>query len=309
MVTQNVTFSQLAETHYLPENIKVAVHLHAFYIDLIPEFAEALCNIPVEFDLFVSIPQPNFQKEEISKTLHRIPNLKNITIEQTPNKGRDIAPMLCTFGERLRKYDIFLHLHTKKSPHLKTSDGWRQHILEHLLNSPSLVSGILATLNDNAGIVTCPSFIPNRTKDGWCHPQNIEISQEILNRSNLNINLKKEFPSIDYPQGSMFWARTDYMEPLFDMHLSYDDFDKEPLPTDGTFAHALERLFFLWGKDTNMHPVKVYATKGEMSFIKELESTYLKSVRRLKRCQILCYVCGILFISLLCCLIYIILDN
>jgi lipopolysaccharide biosynthesis protein len=34
---------------------RVAVHLHIFYPDLIPEFAERLKNMPFHYDLFVSV--------------------------------------------------------------------------------------------------------------------------------------------------------------------------------------------------------------------------------------------------------------
>jgi lipopolysaccharide biosynthesis protein len=48
---------------------------------------------------------------------------------------------------------------------------------------------------------------------------------------------------VDMPSGSMFWARPRALKPLLDLHLSFYDFPAEPLPTDGTIAHCIERLF------------------------------------------------------------------
>jgi hypothetical protein len=39
----------------------------------------------------------------------------------------------------------------------------------------------------------------------------------------------------------MFWVRLDAIRPLLD--LATTDFPKEPIPKDGTLAHALERAF------------------------------------------------------------------
>lgn len=46
----------------------------------------------------------------------------------------------------------------------------------------------------------------------------------------------------NYPVGSMFWAKTNALVPLFDLNLKWEDFSEERGQTDGISAHALERL-------------------------------------------------------------------
>jgi len=41
--------------------------------------------------------------------------VRNVFVCCVPNKGADITPMLCSFGNDLIKYDIISHIHTKKS--------------------------------------------------------------------------------------------------------------------------------------------------------------------------------------------------
>ena len=47
---------------------------------------------------------------------------------------------------------------------------------------------------------------------------------------------------LDFPVGTMFWARTEALRPLTDLGLTDADYPAEPLPVDGTILHALERL-------------------------------------------------------------------
>ncbi|MFP3831156.1 rhamnan synthesis F family protein, partial [Pseudomonas sp. SIMBA_021] len=41
---------------------------------------------------------------------------------------------------------------------------------------------------------------------------------------------------------TMFWARPQALRPFLALSLSPDDYPEEPLPTDVTILHAMERL-------------------------------------------------------------------
>jgi lipopolysaccharide biosynthesis protein len=49
-------------------------------------------------------------------------------------------------------------------------------------------------------------------------------------------------PYIDFPAGTMFWARTAALKPLFDLGLGGEDYPREPAAQDGTILNAIERL-------------------------------------------------------------------
>ena len=60
-----------------------------------------------------------------------------VEIQVVPNVGRDIGPLLTAFGQTiLEGYDIFGHLHTKRSLVLgdpQIGKTWRNFCREHLL--------------------------------------------------------------------------------------------------------------------------------------------------------------------------------
>lgn len=242
----------------------IAVHLHIFYFDLLPEIVSYLNNIHYSFDLFVSIPNHlNCDVTSIKTTLQKIEYVDKIIIERTINRGRDLSPMLCVFKKDIIKYDILLHIHTKKSPQTHSLIGWREFIYNHLLRNADNVTYILQLLSTDFGIVAPPDFIFCYDATGWT--QNIEFAQQIINRSHITINLKEELPSIKFPQGSMFWCKTDYLKELFAIEWHYDDFPAEPLQTDGTLAHALERLFFVWNQNPSLKCCFLYNSKDELT--------------------------------------------
>ncbi len=61
----------------------------------------------------------------------------------------------------------------------------------------------------------------------------------------------------------MFWARTAAIKPLLDLGLGFYDFPEEQGQTDGTLAHAIERLFYLVCEEAGFSWMKI-AAKGAL---------------------------------------------
>ena len=55
------------------------------------------------------------------------------------------------------------------------------------------------------------------------------------------MNIERLASATLFPLGTMFWAKPEALAPLFELELeSY--LQKEPLPYDGSYMHASERL-------------------------------------------------------------------
>jgi len=219
---------------------RLAVICHLFHPEIAPELCSYLGNLPVPADLFVS-----------TDTEAKAARLREVfadwtggttEIRITPNRGRDIAPKLVGFADAHDGYDLVLHLHSKVSTHAGFLAPWRSFLFENLLGSPGTVTSILdafARLPD-LGMVAAQHYEPIRRWIGW--NGNFETAKSLASRMGIRLSPKR---ALDFPSGSMFWARPAALRPLLDLKLSFDDFPKEGAQLDHTPAHAIERLYFL----------------------------------------------------------------
>jgi HAD superfamily hydrolase (TIGR01549 family) len=219
---------------------KVAIHIHVFYHDLIEEFVWYLKNMPFHYDLFISVVSQDAYKHS-QEAFQSLPKCLNVNIEMVSNRGRDIAPFLCTFGKVLSRYDYIAHLHTKKSLYNNdATKGWREYLCGNLFGSQDRIRRIFTLMQgeDFLGIVYPQNSI---LLPHWANTWLANKASGFYWCSRLGIIPPQGY--FDYPAGSMFWASSLALSPIFNMNLVVNDFPIESGQTDGTLAHTLERLF------------------------------------------------------------------
>ncbi|WP_100154008.1 HAD-IA family hydrolase [Snodgrassella alvi] len=217
----------------------IGIHCHIFYSDLINEFVIQLSKIPFKFDLFISVPNEDTLKK-CQQKFKKIKNIKQTVIKIVSNRGRDIAPMFVEFGHELRKYDYIAHFQSKKSKYNNgATNGWREYLFNTLLGSSLNIKRIFTLFAEDKKLgIIYPQMFYRLPSAAFTWLANRSQGQQLLDRMKL--------PMIDgyfnFPAGSMFWAKTAAIQPLFDLNLKHEDFPEEQGQTDGTLAHALERL-------------------------------------------------------------------
>jgi len=233
----------------------IAVHWHLYYTEMLAEFAVYLNNIPIPFDLFVSVPE-TADTEAINSELKRLlKNVSQVVVETVPNRGRDIAPFIVQFGERLLSYEVIAHIHTKQSPHDGRLSHWCQEILKLIMGSTGDVAHIIELLQGSAKIVFPENLVSYfRDESGWA--DNYPMAAEWLN-NNTDFNID-DFTPIEFPEGSMYWARSHCMAPFLNLKLSYEDFPVEPIAADGTLAHVLERLVLVFANSSEGYAIRLH---------------------------------------------------
>lgn len=196
-------------------------------------------NIPTGFDLFISTDTTLKNKHILKKLLNE--DFANVTLRITENRGRDIAPLLLDFPEIFNEYEYLLHIHTKKSPHNEKLYSWYYFLIENVIGNREIVNSILSLFEKNPtlGIIAPEHFYPVQSAIAW--GPNFGQCKALLKEMGVLIN---QYSVSDFPAGSIFWSRVDAYRPIINLGLALNDFEKETSQTDGTLAHAIERIFY-----------------------------------------------------------------
>jgi lipopolysaccharide biosynthesis protein len=214
---------------------KPPVIVHAWYLE---EFEEILSLITTQkFYSRLIVTTCVEKKHPVERMLsrHGVP----YELHAFENRGRDVLPflrianMLADSGE-----DLVLKLHTKRSVHIANGAEWRQELVSGVAE-PDVVDRIISSFEVDAklGMVTADDHRqPIAGFMGANRPSLLYLS------SLLGVPLS-DMPETCFPSGNMFWVRLAALRPVLDGMLKVSDFEPENSQTDGTTAHALERMF------------------------------------------------------------------
>lgn len=216
---------------------RVLVHGHFHYPELVDDLVRRIRLNARPVDLRITATSEE-KAEEIARRLRDL-DVERWQVDLVPNRGRDLAPLIHGLGAAvLQEYDLVLHVHGKKSPHVSedTADRWRAFLWETLVGGRApMIDVICAAFAEDEGLGLVSPEDPHL--NDW--DLNREHGEELARRFGLTRPLPNH---IDFPMGAMFWARPAALAPVLDAGLELDDFPAEPLPIDATMLHGLERL-------------------------------------------------------------------
>jgi hypothetical protein len=215
-------------------DLKVAVVVHLFYADGWEEIAWWLRHIPIDFDLFVSVPAENAHVLRCL-VIDDYPRAKVIEVR---NVGRDVGAFFSILPRVLAgTYTAICKLHTKKGP--TEPDTWRFLLLRGLLANKMLVTRILHAFASQ----------PDLALVG---PREVYLSGPAFmmkNKKRVAQTLRDLYPTKSFPKewgffaGTMFWARPELFKIFARSGARGLCFEGDNAKNDGQLAHAMERVF------------------------------------------------------------------
>jgi lipopolysaccharide biosynthesis protein len=211
--------------------------VHVFYADLIDEIAQFLemAKAYITADTVLTLPA-EWSLKDITFAIELIKPVRVILVK---NVGRDVWPFLLTLKEvRALGYEFGCKIHSKKSPHLRGGGHWRTSLLRSLL-SESAIESVMSRFHSSSAV----GLLGPKGSRGSCKDTETIAS----NRVNMELISRREglplHDAADFIVGTMFWFRIAAFSSL-NLDLWHDDdFDEELGQSDGTLAHAFERLF------------------------------------------------------------------
>ncbi|GGE24518.1 hypothetical protein GCM10011390_49950 [Aureimonas endophytica] len=213
----------------------VAVFVHVHYLDVWQDMARLLeerLQIPFRLLITSSLPVTEFAEPQTAF-------LRGITVIRVENRGRDIRPFLMALDEA-DDFATGLKLHTKRSTHRLHGKAWRDGILTSLLPAAPAAAALARVFDDHLAIGQLAPRGCLLGAEEWIEGNRawMERVATLLNRP----LTQADWGRGAFAAGSMFWFRRDAIASLADPRL-FDLFEEENGQTDGTLAHAIERLF------------------------------------------------------------------
>lgn len=227
-----------------------AIAVNLFYEDTLQQYFSYLDNVPREIEVYIYSSNEKALAVIQSYTAAR----DNMYFIKKENRGRDISTFLVAFKEVALKKRFLCFLHDKKekaSYFKEDTDYWIENLWGNMIYSEVYIKNVLGYLNESeAGILAPPIPFGNRISYWYTNQwgnEDLQLVRKLAARLGLNCDIDgKKMP---ITLGSVFWCKTEAIKKILEYGWKYEAFQEEPLPSDGTISHAIERIFAYVAQD------------------------------------------------------------
>ena len=247
----NYIFTDKSAPEISPQILKQTVIIaHLYYEDLMPQNIKILCNTPEEISIIVTVSSE--EKKLKAQKLFQAAGRK-VEVRLVSNRGRDLSALLTGCPDAFNNFKYLCFIHDKKTirddKSIEFGRAFSNLLWDNTLGGKNFIKNILATFESEShlGLLAPPApyngeykslFFISKYWSGACLDRTLKLAKEL--------KIPEEFISSNYIPlaiGTVFWCRTAALKKLTDKNWKIEDFPAEPLPTDGTISHALERIF------------------------------------------------------------------
>lgn len=278
--TKNLTdiYYQLQMEYIVPKDTvekpftydkKCAVILHIYYQDQVERLANYCLNFPENTDFYVTTT-----KEETNAAVKKAFQSRGLHVASKvrPNVGVAMSTLWVTYAGVITNgdYEYICYFHDKKSPYLNYAmhgDTFAVRCYDNLFGTKEIVKNIINLFEENPrmGVLGVPVVYHGQYFGvhlaSW--PINYENTVKLAKELELNVSIKENVAPVA-PYGDMFWFRSDALKKAIGHGFTYDDFDVE-YRQDGTFMHAVERIYGFCAQDAGYYYAEVLNTDDARS--------------------------------------------
>ena len=139
------------------------------------------------------------------------------------------------------RYDAVCKIHSKRSPHRSNGNQWLEQLLSSLLGGSESVAHILEQFRGNTklGLLGPADAVIRRGE-----PLHRGCNQKLLTSVAQRASLPDSALDAPFFSGTMFWFRAAALTELRRLSFDKKSFPIEMAQTDGTLAHAIERMIW-----------------------------------------------------------------
>ncbi len=226
---------------------RVAVFIHAFYANMMPEFWDLIERLPCKSELHITTASED-DKVSIEAFLAEkgwASNAREVRVVEQ-NRGRDMSSLFITWRDVIaaNRYEVALRLHSKRTPQVprQVGESFKDHLFDNLVPSPGYVANLLDMMEaePDIGLVIPPVIHMGFGTLGHSWYTNKPRVRKLLAQIGINVKLDEATPVAPY--GTMYWFRTAALAPMFEHDWRWEDYNAEPNHVDGGLAHAQERM-------------------------------------------------------------------
>ena len=270
------------------KNRRIALCMHLYFMDMLPQSCAFAANMPPETDVFISTNTPE-KKQQIEEAFRTLP-LHAVTVKVVENRGRDVAAFLCDLAPQIREYDYACFMHDKKAIQTKPGSvgaSFGYVCNENICKNADYVLNVLTEFEKDPYLgLLCPPFpthgvyFMNMCSNGW--GPNFDNTKALMKKLGIDRPISGEKMPIA-PFGSVFWFRVKALAPLFDHGWKHEDFPPEPLPQDGTISHAIERIYPFVAQGAGYYPAQAMSADYAVARCDSMQAYASGLVRPLAR--------------------------
>jgi hypothetical protein len=217
---------------------KTGIFMHAFYMEVAKDILEKIHGHLSTCPIFITTNT----EEKRSKLLDilRQCNWPIYRVDVVPNRGRDVYPKLFHMAADHAQFEFVLHLHTKKSPHSSSLAFWGMQTVETLAGDFDKLGQIAHAFQTDPRLGMVYADPPENLHPAMSWTRDLRLAEVLA--ATMGLPSLPDGDDLDFPVGSMFWARCDALHLVQNCKIDLAHFVPEDAQEDGTLAHALERV-------------------------------------------------------------------